>query len=166
MTKTADYGIVLMTHLAGRSDRIFTAVELSNEAQLPHPTVSKILKMLARDGLLASHRGAKGGYSLARGPEQIPVIDIITALDGPIGITECIDNTPGECGQESVCPVKGNWQRINDAIRRALASITLAEMIPPPPELVRLGGGGRRVGAPQLAETTAGGGTSDVFHQR
>ena len=141
MTKSADYGIVLMTHMAGQADRQFNAVELSNETQLPHPTVAKILKILARGGLLESHRGVKGGYVLARGPEEISVVEIIAALDGPIGITECIDNTPGECGQESVCAVKGNWHRINEAIRQALDSITLVEMTSTSPELVRLGAG-------------------------
>ncbi len=104
--------------------------------------MSKILKILARDGLLQSHRGAKGGYSLERSPEDVSVVEIITAVDGPVGITECIDDTPGECGQESVCPVRGNWQRINDAIRQALDDITLAEMVPPPRQgLVTLGDG-------------------------
>ena len=142
MTKTADYGIVLMTRMASRPDRIFTAVELSNQVQLPHPTVSKVLKILTRNALLVSHRGAKGGYSLAREPEAIPVEEVITALDGPIAITECIDDTPGECGQESTCEVKGNWQRINDAIRQALATISLADMMPSSEGLVRLGEGG------------------------
>ena len=142
MTKTADYGIVLMSHIATQDDRLCAAAELSNETGLPHPTVSKILKMLARDGLLESHRGAKGGYSLARRPEEISVVEIIAALDGPIGITECIDDTPGECGQESVCRVKGNWQRINEAIRQALGSISLAEMTHAAPSLVHIGGGG------------------------
>ena len=99
MTKSADYGIVLMTHMASEVDRLFSAVELSHETQLPHPTVAKILKILARNGLLESQRGAKGGYVLAKDPEEISVVEIITALDGPIGITECIDHTPGECGQ-------------------------------------------------------------------
>ena len=141
MTKSADYGIVLMTQMASQADRQFSAVELSNETQLPHPTVAKVLKILARGGLLKSHRGAKGGYTLAKGPEEISVVEIITALDGPIAITECVDNTPGECGQESICAVKGNWNRINQAIRQALASITLAEMSSTSPELVRLGAG-------------------------
>ncbi len=147
MTKTADYGIVLMTRLAARPDHLFTAVDLANQTGLPHPTVSKVLKILARGGLLESHRGAKGGYALARDPEEIPVVDVITVLDGPIGITECIDDTPGECGQESSCHVRGNWQRINDAIRQALGAISLAEMTPAPSELVRLGEGSVRAEA-------------------
>ncbi len=151
MTKTADYGIVLMTRMAGEQDHFYSALDLANQTGIPHPTVSKVLKILARHGLLASHRGVKGGYALARHPEEIPVVDVITALDGPIGITECIDDTPGECGQESSCHVRGNWQRINDAIRQALGSISLAEMTQPSSKLVRLGEGSVRPDAsPEL----------------
>lgn len=131
MTKQADYGIVLMTRLAAEPDRQFSAPELAEECQLPQPTVSKILKALTRGELLESHRGVKGGYALARDPEEIDVAEIITALEGPIAITECIDDAPGECNQEPVCPVRGNWQRINIAIRMALEQIKLAEMTQP-----------------------------------
>ncbi|MFQ5525078.1 MAG: SUF system Fe-S cluster assembly regulator [Thermoanaerobaculia bacterium] len=142
MTKQADYGIVLLTRMAGQPDRLVNASELSAEVQLPLPTVSKILKLLGRAELLESHRGVKGGYCLAREAEAITVADIIAALDGPIAITECIDDTPGECSQESFCGVRANWQRINHAIRHALENITLAEMTHPlSADLVSLGGG-------------------------
>ncbi len=142
MTKQADYGIVLLTRMASEPDRLVNASELAGVVQLPLPTVSKILKLLGRAGLLESHRGVKGGYCLAREAERITVAEIIAALDGPIAITECIDDTPGECSQESFCGVRGNWQRINHAIRHALENITLAEMTHPiGAELVTLGGG-------------------------
>ena len=140
MTKQADYGIVLMSHMAGDADRQLTAGELAEETQLPAPTVSKILKILARHDLLDSHRGVKGGYSLARNTGDISVAEIISALDGPIAVTECIDDSPGECSQEEWCALRGNWQRINHAIRLALENITLAEMSRPlPRSLVTLG---------------------------
>ena len=157
MTKTADYGIVLLTRMASRPDYLFSTAELSQQTAVPHPTVSKVLKLLAREGLLVSRRGAKGGYALARDPHEIPVVDVITALDGPIGITECIDDAPGECGQQSVCRVKGNWQRINDAIRRALTEVTLAEMVPTN-DLVRLGGGAVRDRAAAESDAAASAG--------
>ncbi len=142
LTRQADYGIVLMTRLAVYPHRLYNAPDLAAEAQLPQPTVSKILKRLARERLLVSHRGVKGGYSLGRPPDTISVADIITALDGPIAVTECIDDVPGECQQEPICPVRRNWQRINQAIREALADITRAEMTHPlAHRLVRLGGG-------------------------
>ena len=148
MTKQADYGIVLLTRMASEAERQFTSGELAEETQLPAPTVSKILKILARQDLLASHRGVKGGYFLARGTEAITMAEIIGALDGPIAITECIDDTPGECSQEPSCAVRGNWQRINEAIRQALDGISLAEMAPPATqELVTIGGGSPRATA-------------------
>jgi FeS assembly SUF system regulator len=141
ITKQTDYGIVLLTHLAVNAERQYAAPELAAEARLPLPMVSKILKLLARDGLLASHRGVKGGYSLARGAEEISMAEIITALEGPIAITECV-SVESDCSHEALCPVRGNWQRINFAVRSALEGITLAEMAQPKMQkLVTLGRG-------------------------
>jgi FeS assembly SUF system regulator len=134
LSKLADYGIVIMTHMARHADRQHSAVEIAAEAHLPQPMASKILKGLARAGLLTSSRGAKGGYVLARPATAINVADIITALEGPIALTACIEDGPGECDIEAMCPARANWQRINDAIRGALEEISLAEMahaIPP-----------------------------------
>lgn len=147
MTKQADYGVVLMTHLAGADRLRLSATELSSETQIPLPTVSKILKLLVKDGLLVSHRGVKGGYALARDPETISVAAMIVALDGPIAFTECIEDTPGSCSQESVCGVRDNWQRINTAVRRALEGITLADLAYPLPNALVQLGSGRRVDA-------------------
>jgi FeS assembly SUF system regulator len=135
LSRISDYGIVLMTQLAVRGDAApCNAREVAAEAQLPLPVVSKILKSLARQGLLVSHRGAKGGYSLARGPERITAAEMIAALDGPIGLTECTIH-PGQCDQEPSCHVREPWQRINAVVQRALASVTLAELAQPPPAL-------------------------------
>ena len=94
------------------------------------PVVSKVLKSLAREGLLASQRGSKGGYTLARPPEDISVPEMITALEGPISLTECTVH-PGACSQESSCDVREPWQRINAAVHSALAKITLADLAAP-----------------------------------
>ena len=148
ITKQTDYGIVLLTRMAAEPERQLNAPELAAEAQLPLPTVSKILKLLARDGLLASHRGVKGGYSLALAPEHITVAAIIGSLEGPIAITECID-VSSDCSHEQLCPVRSNWHRINAAVRGALEGITLAEMTHPLPTVQKLVtiGDGRHYGA-------------------
>lgn len=130
ITKQTDYGIVLLTHMAGQPERQVNAPELAAETQLPLPMVSKILKVLVREGLLLSHRGVKGGYSLGRLPIEITMAEIIAALEGPIAITECID-VSSDCSHERLCPVRSNWQRINAAVRGALEGITLAEMTSP-----------------------------------
>jgi FeS assembly SUF system regulator len=139
ITKQTDYGIVLLTHMAVHAERQWNAPDLAGETRLPLPMVSKILKLLAREGLLASHRGVKGGYSLAKLAEEISMAEIVAALEGPIAITECIA-VEGDCSHEAGCSVRGNWQRINEAVRGALEGITLAEMARPKmPKLVTLG---------------------------
>jgi Rrf2 family protein len=92
--------------------------------------VSKLLKTLSAGGLLLSHRGLKGGYSLARVPQEISVGQIIAVLEGPIGVTEC-GGTPGACDREAHCPMLTNWQVISDALRQALENLTLTELIHP-----------------------------------
>ncbi len=131
ISRVTDYGIVVMAHLAERGDGdSHNARELAEDTQLPAPVVSKILKSLTRAGLLVSQRGSKGGYSLARSPREIPVVEMITALEGPVGITECTTH-PGTCAQEANCQVRDPWQRINGAVHAALAKITLADLAKP-----------------------------------
>jgi FeS assembly SUF system regulator len=131
ISRLTDYGIVVMAHLAEcEDDDSHNARELAEQTQLPAPVVSKILKSLTRAGLLTSQRGSKGGYSLARIPGEISVVEMITALEGPVGITECTIH-PGACAQESSCQVRDPWQRINAAVRAAMEQITLADLAKP-----------------------------------
>ena len=99
--------------------------------------VSKTLKALTRRGLLESHRGAKGGFSLARAPEAISVADVIEALEGPVGLTEC-SIAVGECQRESICGVRAPWQQINSAIVNTLQRVTLRDLIRGPYERLDL----------------------------
>ncbi len=131
--RLTDYGILLMRYMAAHRERTHNAGSVAAEVHLPVPTVSKLLRELARGGLLDSQRGAKGGYELARAPEEISVAQIITALEGPIALTACsiVDSDP-DCEHEPMCPVRGHWTRINRAISDALEGISLAEMAQPP----------------------------------
>ena len=132
ITRETDYGIVLMTTMARDATPPYSAAALSKQRSLPLPMVSKILKALARAGLLLSQRGALGGYSLARQPEEISAADIIDALEGPIAITECSTADLHACLHEENCAVSGHWHRINGAIREALKNISLLELSRPP----------------------------------
>ena len=123
-----DYAVVLATHLAA-TEGPHAARDLAVQTQIPEPTASKVLKKLARAGVVVSQRGAKGGYALARSPEQIGVNEVIEAIEGPIAVTECSDETTDSlCEYETNCGVRANWQRINLAVHTALSAITLADM--------------------------------------
>jgi FeS assembly SUF system regulator len=128
----ADYATVIMTGLAREPERLRNAADLAADTHLTVPTVSKVLKRLAREGLLVSIRGAHGGYKLARPPAKITMAQIIAALEGPLGLTDCAAHN-GRCGIESLCHVRGNWLRINLAVQRALDGVTLAELAEPFP---------------------------------
>ena len=129
ITRLTDYGIVLLSRFAcAEPGTVLSARELSSETGIPLPTASKILKTLTRAGLLSSHRGTQGGYSLARAPEEVTVSDIIGSLEGPIALTDCAGEADSGCDIELTCPVRTNWQRITDAIRGALDAIPLTEM--------------------------------------
>jgi FeS assembly SUF system regulator len=125
LSKLTDYAVVVLVRLA-REDHVQTSPGIAAATGIPEPTVAKVLKILAGGGLVASQRGARGGYRLARGLAQIPVADVIAAIDGPIALTACVDN--GACESHVLCPMHGRWDPVNEAIEAALNGITLADM--------------------------------------
>jgi len=129
--KLTDYGLVLMTCITASDGAQRTARDLAAESKLPFSTVSKLLKELLQSGLLISHRGIKGGYMLARQPHAISVIDIISAIEGPMALTECSTDVSGMCNLELSCPIKSNQRIINQAVRGVLEKITLADLVQP-----------------------------------
>lgn len=139
MSKLADYGTVILSAMVRQPERTQSATEVAALIHVPVPTVSKILKILTREGLVISLRGARGGYMLARPAAQISIAQIISAMDGPIGMTEC-SITPGLCMQENGCPVRANWQRVNRVVLHALQQITLEQMTQPIAEPVDISG--------------------------
>ncbi len=132
VTKLTDYATVVMTVLASRPGVVHSASELAERARLEPPTVSKVLKPLSHAGLVEAFRGANGGYRLARPAARISLADIVEAMEGPIGMTECsLDH--GACDIERTCDASAGWRRINDVVADALRGVTLAELLQPRP---------------------------------
>ena len=135
IAKLTDYAIVLLTYIARDGERgVHAARDLAAESHLPVPTVSKILKCLSRGGLLVSHRGVAGGYSLAKTAGAINIAEIIAVMEGPVALTECSTTCPGLCEIERVCPVRNNWRKITDVVVRSLENVTLLDMTQPLPK--------------------------------
>lgn len=128
--KLADYATMIMTVLAAEPARALSAHELAARTHVAEPTVAKVLKLLSRGDVVRSERGAHGGYRLARPAARITVADVISAIEGPIALTECSTHKSG-CSVESSCSVRGNWRLINKAIRAALEAVTLEQMSQP-----------------------------------
>ena len=92
LSKLTDYAVVVLVRLS-HADTVQTSPGIAAATGIPEPTVAKVLKTLAAGGLVASQRGAHGGYRLLRQLAAIPVADVIAAVDGPIALTACVDGT-------------------------------------------------------------------------
>lgn len=127
VSRLADYASVVMACLARHPDAVLPAAEIGDETRLELPTVSKLLKRLAQAGLVESFRGATGGYRLARAARDISLAEIVEALDGPIGLTEC--SAGNACPRQPFCAVANDWQGIGATIDRALRAVSLDDML-------------------------------------
>ena len=131
ISKIMDYGTLVLTYMAACPERLCSAPEMAKALGLNPPTVSKVLKLLGRRGLVRSVRGVQGGYALGRPAAEISIAQVIDALDEqPFGLTECTA-LPGSCDFEAACTLRDNWQRINDTVRRALEEVSVADMATP-----------------------------------
>jgi FeS assembly SUF system regulator len=139
LSKLTDYATVILSYMAKDKARVIGAFEIAEATGIALPTTSKILKILLHAKLLNSLRGAKGGYVLAREPERITVASVISAIEGPIALTEC-NASHRSCEQAAGCRIQGNWHLINNRVSQALESVTLADMILPsrPPQEVTI----------------------------
>ncbi|GAB4229688.1 MAG: SUF system Fe-S cluster assembly regulator [Acidobacteriota bacterium] len=129
MSRQTDYGLVLLLQFVREENqgRNLSARALAEATGLPVPMVSKVLKLLAREGLLVSSRGVNGGYTLARPPDKISLREVLTVLEGPLAMTECLDDE-SECVREVVCPMRDKWEVINSAVLEVFRRITLEEL--------------------------------------
>jgi len=129
ISKLTDYGVIIMTFLATRpKSKVFQAREIAQHTSIALPTVSKLLKTLVKNELLASERGVHGGYHLKVEPESISIVDLIQILEGPLAITEC-NLTHTTCQSAAFCGIRAPWQHINRVITQALDSIKLSDLV-------------------------------------
>lgn len=130
VTKLTDYASVVLTVLAADADAVQSAAGLAERTGLEAPTVAKLLKPLAQAGLVQAFRGANGGYRLARPADEITLVEIVEAIEGPLAMTDCSVHD-GHCGIEHSCGARANWRRINDVVADALRKVSLADMLAP-----------------------------------
>ena len=129
INKLTDYATIILGFLALNPEKTYSANSVAKQTSLTTPTVSKLLKLLAKYQLVTSFRGIEGGYQLARCSKAMTLADVITAIEGNPAITECC--VTKSCALNSLCAIKDNWQLINKQIIAALASITIHDMIRP-----------------------------------
>jgi FeS assembly SUF system regulator len=130
LSRLADYGVIIATHLAGDPERRVNAAAVAEATRLPPATVAKVLKRLAHAGIVAGARGVAGGYRLARAPDAISIAEVVAAIDGEIGVTQCASHVDA-CDRMHFCPTRPHWAYINRAVSQVLGAVSLAEMVRP-----------------------------------
>ncbi len=130
LSKLTDYAVVLLSFLATGDRGPQSVSALAESTGIPAPTVAKLMKLLGKGELVISTRGTAGGYELKREARAISVAEVITAIEGPIALTACVEDSDELCAVESLCGVAGNWDRVNAAVRAALNSVSLIDMAP------------------------------------
>ncbi|HYL10351.1 MAG TPA: Rrf2 family transcriptional regulator [Candidatus Acidoferrales bacterium] len=134
LSKKSDYGLIAIKHLATHgADGSCSATEIAERYDISTPLMAKVLQKLARQGLVAARHGSSGGYQLARDPDRITALDVISAIDGPLLITSCV-TSHGECGQTSRCTIREPLRRVNESILQVLGTVTISQMSEDPQE--------------------------------
>ncbi|QDU73007.1 RrF2 family transcriptional regulator [Mucisphaera calidilacus] len=140
LTKKADYALVALTHLAGNHDEHTpptSARHIADAYQLPLALLMNILKDLAAADIVASTRGARGGYHLQRQPDAITLLDVFTALEGPIHLVQCCDDADERnksCRHHGSCPIENPMQRLDRRMRAFFHSVTLDDLVTDKPD--------------------------------
>jgi Rrf2 family protein len=131
LSKKVEYGLIALRHMAARpAGDIVTAKEVADRYGIPYDLLAKVLQRLGKEGMIASHQGVRGGYSLARDPHDIPVSTIIQAIEGtaPV-IAQCLSDGPESCDVFNLCTIKSPLTKVQANIEMAFHSMTLFEIV-------------------------------------
>ena len=130
LSKKIEYGLIAVKHIAAqRAGDILTAKEISNKYDIPYELLSKVLQRLAKEKVIASHQGVKGGYTLAMNPNNLKISSLIEAIEGPQHITECMSGKYELCNQYKTCIIKDPLAKVQSNINGVFNKMTLSEII-------------------------------------
>tara|TARA_R110002124_G_scaffold58227_6_gene162338 strand:+ start:46 stop:510 length:465 start_codon:yes stop_codon:yes gene_type:complete len=129
ISKLTDYAIIILRHIVINKKNKYSAATLSEEIKLNTPTVSKLLKLLAKANILTSFRGIEGGYTLIKRAADISMLDVSYAIDGKYGLTDCSIENKEDCKNLSICPLVNKWQILSDLFKDILGAISLEDII-------------------------------------
>lgn len=128
ITRQADYAVRAVLHLARSGDTRTPTSTIAEEQKIPPSFLAKIISQLSIAGLLHTSRGARGGVTLARGPKEISLLEVIEAIDGPIQLNECVGES-GACSFDDNCPLRPVWCDAQEQLVSRLKGTNFADMV-------------------------------------
>lgn len=134
LSKKIEYGLMAMQFIAARAGTVVPAKEIADKLGISFELLAKVLNLLTKAGLLASHQGIQGGYMMTKPAEAVTVADIISTIEGRQNIVECFhESAPCTCVALHTCTIKSPMQILQERIDRTFKSMTIAEMVHPAP---------------------------------
>lgn len=132
ITKRADYALLALSHLAISGavtpDRLINTKEIAEQYEIPVELLAKILQILAKNAMVASHPGPAGGYRLIRSPKNISVAEVVTLIDGPLSLFQCSGGDESSCKQYNRCTIRSPLAEIEERVRHLLEQISIDEI--------------------------------------
>lgn len=129
VSKLTDYGFLILNKLAETPDLAKNSNQIADEVGLKHPTTAKLLKIFNAKKIVNSQRGCNGGYTLAKPATQITLFEVITTIEGEIGLTDCTFADNSElCSLDKTCNLKGSWGVVNNFILSIMKQLTLYDL--------------------------------------
>jgi len=128
ITRETDYAIRCILYLIGMNGQVCTVGDISREQSIPYTFAAKIMQKLARAGLIESVRGVKGGFILKKRPEDISLLDVVEAIEGPISMNICVLDRRS-CDRQPRCPVHPWWVEISEVLRERLGQFTFDKIL-------------------------------------
>jgi len=137
LTKKTEYALIAMTHLARQPGAQVSARDMAHDYNIPADLLAKVMQQLQGAGLIESHQGSHGGYTIACAPGKVKLSDLIVLLEGPLAFIDCMKggDQPSEddCDQHKNCTIIGPMMMINRKIKDVLDSYSLQDLIHPKP---------------------------------
>ena len=129
ITRQSEYAVRAMFYLSERGwdGRVPTAV-IAEAEDIPQPFLTKVISHLATAGLVVTSRGMGGGVTLARSPEEITLLQIVEAMEGPLLLSYCLQRS-GTCEFEPGCAIHDAWTDIQANLVHGMDSVTIAELV-------------------------------------
>jgi Rrf2 family protein len=127
--RRVDYAVRALSYLAGQPEgKIVNRGDIERSQGIPSFYLSKIMKDLVAGGLVRSHIGSKGGFTLAKRAGAISIKDVYEAVERPLVLMECLDKGADYCSFCAVCSQKSIWQSAQLVLANFLAGVTIAEI--------------------------------------
>ena len=123
--RNTEYAIRALVRLAATPEAIVSAWEIADSQEVPVEFLQKILQKFVKGGIVESHRGAQGGFSLAKEPGKVTLLEIVEMMQGRLAMNQCLDG----CSRSSSCLLKQNWLEMEEQLASHMAGITLQDLV-------------------------------------